>query len=249
MKYLLKLGFHPFKDATYGVRKTRSFQHEKTVTDEVHTPGTKSVPSLSVMRRDLLFILDWDDTLFCSSYYFKNETSSLTPYLRRLCLKEAELIEKMSLIGEVKIISNAKADWVKNSCRRFLPELWTSIVGNGVQIISAQDKFKEQFPDEAGEWKKRAFEELLKNRQSIFDSPVRILAAGDSQMDIDAAVHVNTVFKTISNIHALRFKENPTPEDIIKQIEYLYEYTDGFVALDEDIPNNLKIIDMEETSM
>eukprot|EP01017_Pseudomicrothorax_dubius_P028121 TRINITY_DN3320_c0_g1_i5.p1 TRINITY_DN3320_c0_g1~~TRINITY_DN3320_c0_g1_i5.p1 ORF type:complete len:217 (-),score=12.21 TRINITY_DN3320_c0_g1_i5:320-970(-) len=195
LRYLSRLGFNPLCEAsTRGFRKTKSLECGLTnLKEEVALPTSKSHPSILSLKDDLVFIIDWDDTLFCTTFYMENDTSKLVPYLDMLCKKEVNLIRKLAYHGQVHIVTNAKDEWVNSCCRRFLPDVWRTLKKYGAHVTSAQAKYQEQFPDQSVEWKKKAFEDIL--RQKLIDSDgtrLKILTVGDSETDIEATQHLET---------------------------------------------------------
>eukprot|EP01017_Pseudomicrothorax_dubius_P031943 TRINITY_DN4130_c0_g3_i2.p1 TRINITY_DN4130_c0_g3~~TRINITY_DN4130_c0_g3_i2.p1 ORF type:complete len:221 (-),score=29.72 TRINITY_DN4130_c0_g3_i2:324-986(-) len=192
-KYLSRLGI-----AMLNGRPDESFRRCKSMIPpeenkyfEIPTERCQSAKLESTPTDSMVFILDWDDTLFCSSFYFENETHLLFPHVKELSHREAKLVQKMASMGEVHIVSNATEDWISRSGKKFLPELWATLQEKGGKVISAQTKFKHLSADDPREWKKKAFEEIFDERTGKSSQErVKFVAVGDSKADIDASNHL-----------------------------------------------------------
>jgi hypothetical protein len=108
-------------------------------------------PSKQVKSHQNLFILDWDDTLFPTSYFLKSgddyknleqmakKHMAMLNSLQRVVL---ELLERMVLFGSVAIITNAKQGWVEYSAYHMLPRVH-SLIDLYIPVISAQSQYGE----------------------------------------------------------------------------------------------------------
>ena len=120
---------------------TMSCRKLKPSTSGILTSPTKVNPSLEVIGEpqirftslETCIILDWDDTLFPSSYVERELLNGISsfeelPNDRKNQFMELErqimiLLNKASEYGHVLIITNAQNGWVEFCCRRFLPNL------------------------------------------------------------------------------------------------------------------------------
>jgi len=103
----------------------------------------------SVWRQDTLFVFDWDDTLFPSSWIRKfasspwNIDTCMSLDARILLDSVAEsaenVIRRATALGRVVVISNAHSRWLQHSLRRYSPKLNTAFQQLRVPLLSARD--------------------------------------------------------------------------------------------------------------
>ena len=116
-----------------------------------------------------LVILDWDDTLFPTSWLIKNNidlTDKKVQYkyiifFSRLDSILYKLLSNLSKLGYVLIVTNAMKKWVKITAN-VLPNT-KKLFKDKVKIISARDLYQEKFPDEMYLWKKYVFKNFVQD--------------------------------------------------------------------------------------
>eukprot|EP00696_Hemimastix_kukwesjijk_P000386 gnl/Hemi2/10563_TR3652_c0_g2_i1.p1 gnl/Hemi2/10563_TR3652_c0_g2~~gnl/Hemi2/10563_TR3652_c0_g2_i1.p1 ORF type:complete len:375 (+),score=113.03 gnl/Hemi2/10563_TR3652_c0_g2_i1:187-1311(+) len=123
---------------------------------------------------DTVVILDWDDTLFASSWVSDNAaicgdiTSTTDPFSPDS--KEAalfhdledcilDLLTRAMDAGSVCIVTNAETGWVQLSAQRYLPRIVPLL--ECVPIISARSTYEPFFPNCPTVWKVQAFYERV----------------------------------------------------------------------------------------
>ena len=91
-----------------------------------------------------IFIFDWDDTLFCTTFlspsgYLDDDVVVLVSIMEKIQKLEA-LVKKLLTItiekGDTYIITNSEPGWVEYSCKRFFPSV--SSLLDKIKIISAR---------------------------------------------------------------------------------------------------------------
>jgi len=87
-------------------------------------------------------------------------------------------------------------------------------------VISARAGYEDLFPGDCSKWKVEAFKDIKKK----FDSNLitNIICLGDSHIEIDAA-HVLAKEFNYSLIKTIKFRENPKPDELVKQQDLVYE--------------------------
>jgi hypothetical protein len=89
------------------------------------------------MSENILFIIDWDDTLLSSSFLEKKKREEklesilkmkYNKELKKLSEKIINLIVKLKRIGEVIIITSSRDNWVKHSSKLYLSEECQKII-------------------------------------------------------------------------------------------------------------------------
>ena len=204
------------KDEKYNLRKN---YYSKLIYKNVWSPGIKQ------KTHNTLFIFDWDDTLFPTSFLVKEEIVDVFPLSKNLkdlfALLEEILIKILRFSktrGDVYIISNSNMSWLTYSLEKYLPILKKFL--DEINIISSRDRYEEVFPGDFKIWKERTFLDLTRN---INDKLVtNILCFGDSKIDIDAGKILAQQFNN-SFIKTIKFKENPDMEDLIGQLKLVSE--------------------------
>ena len=200
--------------------------------NSIDTTRSKYYSSLiykNIMKKQInhntIFIYDWDDTLFCTSYLFPSGIHDDKAIHNAL-----QLIDKMNILqelvynilymsiskGKVYIVTNSSPGWVENCIRRFYPKLFSLL--NNITIISARGKYSQLYPDDMHTWKILTFEEIADEFYENF--PTNIICMGDNDIEIEAAellVHKfnDPVIKTV------KFKEKPSFNDLKKTLKVI----------------------------
>ena len=187
-----------------------------------------------------LFIFDWDNTLL-PTYYLSHENIIDENYLPSEYLEIFSLLEilvykllKKSLEkGFVYIITNSSIGWVEYTINKYFPKL-TKLI-KYINIISAKNVYKDIFPDDKKMWKNKAFLSLKENIN--LNLITNIICIGDLSIDLEAG---KNLAREIGNcfIKTIKFKEQPDPEDIIKQITLILTKFNYIYSR----PKNLSII-------
>ena len=183
-----------------------------------------------------IIIFDWDDTLLCSSYIIKHnlfdfpspksstpqEIKKMDRHKERIAKLEFHVLRALTLalnFGDVYIITNATKGWVEFSAQKYYP----SCVGilDKIKIISARSNFEEQFPDNSKMWKKCAFLEMGNSYSKNFVT--NIICLGDSDNEMEAANLLSTKFQGDVYLKTVKFREEPKPEQIIKQLNLVVD--------------------------
>ena len=118
------------------------------------------------MSRDTLIILDWDDTLFPTTWINKNNINignelirnKLTIYLNDLDTKLYKLLTKLMTCGFVVIITNAATEWVYLSSS-VLPKSY-KLIKDKIDVVSARNCYQTKFPDNMYKWKLASFKDV-----------------------------------------------------------------------------------------
>jgi len=173
-------------------------------------------------------IFDWDDTLLCTSFlvptgYIDDEPipEALQTHLQNLDSVSSTILAKAISKGKTYIITNASPGWVEHSSKKFLPTVHELLPQ--VKIISARGGYEALYPGNSHQWKIEAF---LETQRDLEHSPItNILALGDSHIEMDAAHHLATKFAT-ALIKTVKFRENPNPDELFKQLNLVKEKFD-----------------------
>ena len=194
-------------------------------------------PGIKPKTHNTLFIFDWDDTLLPTSFLnheniindenLPEELAGIFSMLEKAVIKILKLAVNK---GEVYIITNSSIGWVEFSAKKYFPNINEII--NKIIIISARNEYENAFPGDAKIWKEKTFLSLKKN----FDLkiPSNIICFGDSIIELEAgkilASKVNDSF-----IKTVKFRTNPGPEDIIKQLNLIINKFDYIYSRAKDL--------------
>jgi hypothetical protein len=173
-------------------------------------------------QHQCVIIFDWDDTLLCTSYLNMKPDSVQNPkvqeHLKSISRMGARLIETAMTLGQTFIITNAMKGWVEYSAGKYIPELLPTL--KKIKVISARGDFEQQFPGQYHEWKIQAF--LTVQRELHQQIITNLVSLGDSTIEMDA-VHVMGNEFSQALIKTVKFRETPTPEELAKQLELVYQ--------------------------
>eukprot|EP00930_Biecheleria_cincta_P073496 TRINITY_DN60787_c0_g1_i1.p1 TRINITY_DN60787_c0_g1~~TRINITY_DN60787_c0_g1_i1.p1 ORF type:complete len:395 (+),score=59.57 TRINITY_DN60787_c0_g1_i1:50-1186(+) len=169
-------------------------------------------------QHSTLIVLDWDDTLLCTSYLHatKQLDTTCSPAVARRLFAVAQAAQALLALavrlGETIIITNAANNWVEQSAKRYLPALLPML--EGVEIISARQRYEAQFPDEIYQWKAQTFVDIQRRRPN---SITNFISIGDSSFEHDAALAVGRQFSQ-TVVKTIRFLGQPQPEELVQQL-------------------------------
>ena len=183
--------------------------NEKTLNDSNHN---------SKKNNNKIFILDWDDTLFSTSFFI-NKNKILTVEEQNSFEKLGESVTKFinlsKSFGTVFIITNSTKKWLYKTAFNYL-KLKENLF-DGVYIISAREKFNDKIVPKFM-WKGLIFKQLNK----FFEFCDSIVCISDSINDINEGKKIKTIFKNI-NLSTIKFIDKPSPSQNKKEIDLIIE--------------------------
>jgi hypothetical protein len=161
-----------------------------------------------------LTILDYDDTLLCSTHVKINKASD-SEALVALAASVIALLRRILSYGKVVIVSNGEAAWIRDSLTKYLPSVIPLL--DGVPIISARDLYERFYPNAPTCWKYYTIERLLGQTQAQ-----NIISFGDSAVEREV---VRTLGRRRpgSLTKSVKFASSPSPEQLRRQLELVTE--------------------------
>lgn len=202
-----------------------------------------------------LIILDWDDTLFPSSWVIKNNINlfdsnneSKLRYVRLFSELDKilyGLLKKFKKYGKVIIITNALLSWVSD-CMSVLPK--TSQLLHSLRIISARQLFQYHYPDMM-EWKKNTFKHIVNeniNTNTNINGVMNIISIGDAEYEYKALIDLYTFKKNKKILKSIKFLRNPTLNILLDQLTVLYKAIDNICTDKKHIDWNFKFIQINK---
>lgn len=179
---------------------------------------------LPITRNSTLIILDWDDTLFPTSWTIIKNIDLTNPQMRKRYIDHfheldnhlSKLLIAMQQCGDLVIITNAMLEWVWLSSS-ILP--MTGQLLENIQVISARGEYqaKYQMPD----WKKIAFRDtvLRLTHEKKYNN---IISIGDAEYEHQALVAMY-LLDTIPHkyLKSIKFVKTPDHSILLEQIKYI----------------------------
>lgn len=199
--------------------------------ERVWVPQSQRAP-----KHQTVIIFDWDDTLLCTSFLNLRQEETLPPIVERH-LKGIEtaairILEIAMRMGSTFIITNAMNGWVEYSAAKYVPLLLPIL--QKVRVISARSKYESQHPTEVAQWKIQAFLEV--QRQLDSEIITNLISLGDSNFEMEAVHIMGREFEQ-ALVKTIKFRESPTPEELLKQLDLVSQ---KFARIVENA-RNLKI--------
>jgi hypothetical protein len=178
---------------------------------------------MSINKSNSLVILDWDNTLFPSTWVTRNYINLNDREVRNKYLdffSELDtliftLLKNISEYSKVIIITNALPVWIK-ICSGVLPK--TSYLLNNIRVISARKNFQKVSSD-ATEWKKLAFKDEVEKELDIKNIQ-NIISVGDASYEYNALINLYNKNRILKS---MKFLEEPTQEVLKDQLEVLID--------------------------
>lgn len=210
-----------------------------------------------------IFIIDWDDTLFPTTWVNKNSIDMSKPktiqeykvYFMELDKTIGTLLESLNNIGDVWIVTNANINWIK-SCLMSLEQTRKTIISNGIRIVSARDSYSSNSSSPT-EWKILTFQDILEDiinkiaNKIKSNTYINIISIGDAMYEYMALINLDNFIKSyIFNnkiksktqfnylLKNIKFIEKPEFDYVIDQINVLNKNKDNIV-------NKLEFIDLK----
>jgi len=180
-----------------------------------------------------LIILDWDDTLFPTSWIIKNninlnDKSTQNQYIvffARLDVILCDLLNKLLKHGQVIIVTNAVIRWFIVSSN-ILPYT-QKILKEKILILSARDAFQSKYPNEMHKWKKKVFDKIVEQYFLRYKLQ-NILSVGDAEHEFNALTDLyneHSIAK-LRLLKTIRFMKDPSFDQLVDQLEVFSNCTD-----------------------
>jgi chromatin segregation and condensation protein Rec8/ScpA/Scc1 (kleisin family) len=159
-----------------------------------------------------LTILDWDDTLFPTTW-FNNKKIMDYSLLSKLDLLLEQLLRKFATCSKTVIVTNAAMKWIEMTLD-LLPSTKATIKKYKIDIISAKDMYQNRTSDMMM-WKKLTFRDLV-NRTNA----TNIISIGDAIYEFNALIELYTK-KTRRILKTIRLLQSPNYDVLIDQLEVI----------------------------
>lgn len=182
---------------------------------------------LQIGHHNTIIIIDWDDTLYPTSWTMQNNIDLTDPKSRYKYIKYFENLDEhlsstlqhIKTLGDVLIITNAMPEWVQLTVS-VLPK--TKRVLKNVDIISA--RLRQQSKAKMTEWKKHTFlEEIIERSRK--KNYANILSLGDAEFEYDALINLYKInVPTHKYLKAIKFIKTSEYDTLIEQIKIIKQH-------------------------
>ena len=187
-------------------------------------------------KNNTLIILDWDNTLFPTSWFMQNNISKQInnniDYFIKLDNVLYNFFKKIRHCGKVIVITNALIEWI-NSSSNVLPK--TKDMLQKIKVISARGSYQDQYPN-VMEWKKMAF------KAEVTHNNINIISVGDAYYEYNALVGL---YDTQNNVllKSIKFVDDPDNDTLVDQIEVLQKVIPSICNLTKHLDLQFKLKD------
>jgi len=180
------------------------------------------------MKNKTLIILDWDDTLFPTSWISKSSINLFDETQRETYLLQFSeldnviysLLDRCTQYGFVTIITNASFGWIVGSMN-VLPNS-SKLIKNKVNIVSARDTYSKE--NHMSKWKDLAFRDEVSHRLFGIDDIHNIVSIGDAHYEYNATINLHDWEKVNPKqrlLKTIKLVDNPSLAAVIDQIMIL----------------------------
>jgi len=206
----------------------------------------KSLTNTEKLYFTNIFIIDWDDTLFPTSWVNKNVISidniesikDYKLYFIELDKTISNFLENLNKYGQIYIVTNANINWIK-TCLNILVTTRKIIMQNNIRIVSARDIYSQTYTSPT-EWKINSFRDILHNviikmpEKSMNNTFLNIISIGDANYEYIALINLDDYFKSHKKninylLKSIKFVEKPDFDIIIDQIQVVKKNTDYII--------------------
>jgi len=180
---------------------------------------------VKIAKKNTLFILDWDDTLFPTNWVMKNGINLMNASIREQYITYFQQLDRVLSaflknaisMGKVVIVTNALLDWIHISSI-VLPK--TYVLLKKIKIVSARGSYKHKSSNMM-DWKVMAFHDVV-DEEFQNESLMHVISVGDAEYEYQALIALNK--KTNGEkkyLKSVRFIKNPSHDMLIEQLEML----------------------------
>jgi len=214
--------------------RARYYGHDVDGPDRFRASSAGAGARTAVVRREVMIIWDWDDTLMCSSAINANQ---LTGYQAQQLEAVLEQVLTLSMrLGETLIVTNADELWVAESTRRFCPRI-LPLLGR-MTVLSARRKYERFYPSDVFAWKREAFREVVA-QMSANGAALNLVVLGDSPTEMEAAQTSTACLHTPAVVKTVKFKEHPSADELLEQLHIVASELHSFVVDEKSGCRNL----------
>lgn len=158
----------------------------------------------------MIYVFDFDDTLFPTTFYGKHNCainkdrySGVFQNIEKSINNLFDACDK----ADIYVLSNGSSEWINNCIDLYCPTIRYRIK----DIISARDKYENKFPDNIVMWKTYALIDIISSTKMT-----DVIFVSDLIIDFESVDLVKKCYNSI-NIITVKFIEQPEYWQLIKQ--------------------------------
>ena len=177
---------------------------------------------LGKTKKKYLFLFDWDDTLFPSTFlnkhgYYKRDKIPVNIHSKIKLLENIilDIFKNIISFSELVIVTNSDEGWVTTSCKLFMPNLHMFIERN-VPRFSAKNIYNVKYPGEPILWKAKIMKCILKKFYGDHKNKY-VISVGDSVVE-NTAIKTVSKLLNINTITVIKFMTAPTINQLWYQL-------------------------------
>ena len=192
---------------------------------ELKTQKLKKISTnyeLLLLKNHNILVLDWDDTLFPTSFIRKGLLSIFDiDRIKKLENIVITLIKRLQKLGKVYIVTNASYIWFFYTAKIFYPRLFNKKLA--IKVVSARDHYSEF---DTMFWKIFCINHLFSHLVTNTENNINLICIGDSFDEHNAC---DQLFKITHHgtLKKIRFRNSPT----ILQLETELENTSKILPI------------------
>lgn len=185
---------------------------------------------MSNLNKKTIIFIDWDDTLFPTTWISKNKINIYDPvshaaYFMKLDGAISKFLNQIINKGKIFIVTNALLEWVR-STTYLLPN--SLILLKHVKIISAREAYGKIYPNNMTLWKKLCFKNIA-NKYVQKDKINNIISIGDADYEYDALVSLNDIVNQEKYLKSVKLVSHSKYEHIMEQLLVLCKNIDNII--------------------
>lgn len=180
--------------------------------------------TLNITKLNTIIIIDWDDTLYPTSWIMNTDIDLTEPYMRFKYIRYfreldkciSNVLKNILLCGDVIIITNAMPEWINLSVS-VLPK--TQNILKNIEIVSARKKYQDKYT--VTEWKKLTFLDVL--MEKINKKPyINIVSLGDAEYEHKALINLYS-WENIPHkyLKSVKFMKSTNFYNVLEQLEII----------------------------
>ena len=185
-----------------------------------------------MVEHNTLIYLDWDDTLFPTTWYNTNRITDL--HIQKFDMNVHDFLLQLQKHGDIIVVTNAAISWVLEA-KKILEN--TNKILEKINIVSARDKYS-KYSDNPVEWKRMAFEDCINDYGK--DNISNIMSIGDSDQEREAIMTLRYPMYNNVNIKSVKLVSGAYIETMSEQYEILIELLGFICCIDVDIDIDMK---------
>lgn len=216
--------FNPIDNEDY-YNYSKYDNHEDTKQPKSHGSSKSSISRQIIPavndNKETIVIIDWDDTLFPTSWVTRNNISvhediktEYKIFFMKLDVIIYKFITQLMHYGKVFIITNAMGEWI-NLTKKLLPN--TTTIFKWVKVISARDLYANKYPDDIDAWKQLCFQKVARKYMSK-KKINNIISIGDAEYEYEALIKLYKVGKHKKFLKSVKLIGGSDYKHIVDQI-------------------------------